>query len=291
MVEVIAGAGPDVIALWGMDWDLEGRAVAALADALETAGHPMPYHMALRPNRARPTGLDLNGNGRLHEPEDAQSYGSFTGENGLAVLSRHPIQSNEIEDYSQLLWADLPSAQLPWPGAPEGVSDVLRLSATSHALIPIETPEHGRLWLGTYAAQTPVFDGPEDRNGRRNADENRFWSLLLDGALSRPAPRGLVIAGHANLDPVSGEGQRDVMREVLADPRLSDPAPQGAGGRKTVDWKRDDLPPLRLSYVLPDRDWRIIDSAVVWPSEDGEALATVEAASRHRLVWVDLIRR
>ena len=39
----------------------------------------------------------------------------------------------------------------------------------------------GRLTILAFAATAPVFDGPEDRNGLRNAAEIGLWPLLLDG--------------------------------------------------------------------------------------------------------------
>ena len=62
-----------------------------------------------------------------------------------------------------------------------------------------------------------------------------------------------------------------------------DPLP----GQETVEW---DFARMRVDYLLPSSDWEVLDSGVVWP-EGGAALDRVEAASRHRLVWVDLALR
>ncbi len=257
----------------------------------KTAGLDLPHRFAGKPNRGVPTGLDIDGNGRLGDPEDSQSYGPFTGPDSLAVLSRWPLSRDEVVDFTPMLWRDLPGALLPWPGQPEGLGDVLRLSSTAHWLLPIDTGTNGRLWLGTFAATSPVFDGPEDRNGRRNHDEIRFWTLLLDGKLSVPPPDGLIIAGHANLDPDRGEGRREAIRELLSHPDLQDPRPEGAAGPLTVDWRREDLERMRVSYVLPSQDWHVVDAGVVWPEPGTPEAETVDAASRHHLVWVDVARK
>ena len=291
VVEVIRTVAPDILVLRSIDWDLEGLALSALAGQLTEAGLDLPHRFARQPNRGIPTGFDIDGNGRTGDPEDAQSYGLFTGQDGLAVLSRWPIAAEEVLDFTPMLWRDLPGALLPWPGQPDGLADVLRLSATAHWLLPIDTAENGRLWLGTFAATSPVFDGPEDRNGRRNHDELRFWDLLLDGALELPPPAGLVIAGHANLDPDRGEGRREAIRALLTHPKLQDPSPQGAAGTLTVDWRRDDLENMRVSYVLPSRDWEVLDAGVVWPEPGTPEAETADTASRHRLVWIDVVRR
>ncbi len=62
--EVIAAAAPDVILLTGIHWDHDGLALAAFAQVLGQAGHPMPHNFAARPNSGMPTGLDLDGDGR-----------------------------------------------------------------------------------------------------------------------------------------------------------------------------------------------------------------------------------
>ncbi len=289
-LEVITSQSPDILVVWGIDWDLDGLGIGALTDALRDRGLDYPHVFAAKPNRGTPTGFDLDGNGTVGDAEDAQSYGEFTGQNSLAVLSRWPIETTSIRDYTAMLWRDLPGALLPWPGQPEGVEDILRLSSTAHWLVPIDIPDHGRAWIGTFSANTPVFDGDEDRNGRRNHDELMFWTHLLNGALDAPAPSGLVLAGHANLDPERGDGRREAIRTLLSHPTLQDPKPTGSAGKLTVDWKREDLENMRLSYVLPSTEWRVSGSGVFWPDPEHETFEIVETASRHRLVWVDLQR-
>ena len=47
---------------------------------------------------------------------------------------------------------------------------------------------------------------------------------------------------------------------------------------------------MRIDYVLPSVDLELVGGGVFWPSpeEDPEGHALAEAASDHRLVWVDL---
>ncbi len=286
---VIAAAAPDVIALASIDWDHEGHALSALQTALAEAGHAMPYHFAAQPNRGIRTGLDLNGNGQTHDAEDAHGFAAFTGQHGLAVLSRWPIDAARVRNDSALLWADLPDASLPYPDQPEALARTLRLSTTAHWLVPMRTPGDQQLWLGTYYATTPVFDGPEDRNGRRNRDETAYWLRLLEGGLPPQAPEGLVIAGHANLDAKRGDGDGATMEALLAHPRMKDP--DAHSGQATVDWRRDDLENMRVSYVLPDTSWRIINAGIVTPDAGLASADVIDRASRHRLVWVDLVAR
>lgn len=296
VIAVIARAAPDILVLQGFDWDHDGAALAALADQLARAGQDYPHRFAARPNSGLATGLDMDGDGRGGTAADSQGYGSFTGQGGLALLSRHPIAVTEVRQFSGLLWRDLPGALLPsHPGGTPFPSAaalaVQRLSSTGHWVVPIDLPGGARLTLLTYQAGPPVFDGPEDRNGRRNHDETRFWQLYLDGAFGPPPAGRFVLAGGANLDPARGEGRRMAIRALLDDPRLQDPRPRSPGAgqhpQDTVDWP--GIGRMRVDYVLPSADWSVSGSGVLWPAPGEPDHETVRAASRHRLVWVDLL--
>ena len=303
VVEVIAFAAPDVLVLNGIDWDMGGHALAALADRLHEAGVDYPHRFAALPNAGLESGLDLDGNGRLGEARDAQGYGAFTGAGGMAVLSRLPL--GEVRDFSAFLWADLPGAippeidGAPFPSAEAAAAR--RLSSVAHWDVPVMTGG-GPVHLLAFSATTPVFDGPEDLNGRRNHDEIAFWQRLLDGDLPFDPPEGhVVIVGNANLDPVDGEGRKEAIRALIDDPRFTDPRPASPGGAAaatpgqggdpaldSADW--DDPVPgnLRVDYVLPEASLPVTDAGVVWPAPEDEFAETVATASRHRLVWVDL---
>jgi hypothetical protein len=173
--------------------------------------------------------------------------------------------------------------------------------------VPVILPDGGRLHLLAYHATPPVFDGPEDRNGLRNRDETRFWGVYLDGVLAHAPPDApVVVMGNANLDPAGGDGISDAMATFLTHPRLQDPRPTSAGATTggfrapaiaaadTVAWDAENEPGnLRVSYVLPDARLAVRDHGVVWPApgELADALLGMDgrAASRHRLVWVDVV--
>ena len=304
VLTVIVTAQPDILALQGFDYDLEHHALSAFQNALADRGHAMPYAFSTVPNAGLATGLDMDGNGRTNEARDAQGYGRFTGQGGMAVLSRYPI--SEVHDFTGFLWKDLPGAIPPSEnGAPFPSPQAFaaqRLSSVAHWDVAVNLPDNKVLHLLTFHATTPVFDGEEDRNGRRNHDEIAFWQRYLDNALPVTAPNGpVVIAGDANLDPEDGDGRQAAIRRLLRDPRLQDPMPRrlvaeeavdathsGDPALDTVDWP-DPVPgDLRVSYVLPAAELEVTDAGVLWPA-NGEPLHTVvTTASRHRLVWVDL---
>lgn len=271
---LIAEAAPDVILLGGVDYDYDGAALSALAAEIAKAGHPLPHQFALRPNAGLQTGADFDGDGRRGEPEDAQGYGWFSGSRGLAILSRHPIARDAVQDFSGLLWRDQPGAEIS--DLPDWQSQ--RLSSVAHWTVPVVLPEGGRVTLLAFGAGPPVFDGPEDRNGRRNAAELLFWRHYLDGAFGPAASAPFVLLGTGNLDPLRGEGRRAAITALLDDPRLVDPWPEHPA---TARFGSPGPGDLRVDYILPSADWQVAARGMLWP----------ERAGRHALLWVDLQRK
>lgn len=172
VVSGIAALNADILLLTGIDYDAGGMTLAVLADALARAGTPYLFQAALRPNSGTATGFDLNRNGRLGEPRDAMAYGRYVGEGGMAVLSCLPIDTGAIRDFSSFLWADLPRNLSP--DTDPALRRVQRLSSGGHYEIPLMLANGGSLRLLAYYAGPPSFDGPDDRNGRRNHDETAF---------------------------------------------------------------------------------------------------------------------
>ncbi len=299
----VAEAAPDILVLQDVDWDAGGATLDALADRIAEGGGPdYPYCFARRPNSGVPTQFDLDGDGYRGGPRDRQGYGAFTGAGGMAILSRYPIDAAHATDLSGLLWRDLPGA-IPPPGMAAAVADIQRLSSVGHWIVPVETPG-GPLTLLTWHGTPPVFDGPEDRNGRRNRDETALWLRLLDGALAPAPPEPpFLLAGLANLDPADGEGRRDALASLLADPRLQDPRPASAGAAAAADPGQTGDPALdtadfgdrtgnlRLDYLLPSADLAVSGSGVLWPAPESPPAARLGPAEdwpAHRLVWIDL---
>jgi hypothetical protein len=293
VVQTITALNADVVVLTDMDFDHGRVALSALADLLANAGTPYPHRFTSRPNTGHATGLDMDGDGRLGGPGDAQGFGFFAGKGGVAVLSRLPIDAANFRDFSDFLWVDLPGNTLGDSMA-NPARAAQRLSTTVHWNLPITLPNGTPLSLLIYRATPPVFDGPEDRNGRRNHDETAFWTQLLNGALPYAPPNPpFIILGDANLDPIDGDGRRAAINTLLADPRIQDPGQQGTFGRTDTrgDATRDtalyDFGGLRVDYVLPSADLQLTNAGVDWPLT-GDLAASHTAASRHRPVWVDI---
>jgi 3-phytase/alkaline phosphatase D len=167
------------------------------------------------------SGLDLDGNGKTGDPQDAWGYGSFPGQYGMLFLSRFPIRLEATRTFQHFPWSALPSAQRPLnpDGSsfyPDDIWKQLRLSSKSHWDLMIDVNGHDLHFL-VHHPTPPVFDGPENRNGKRNFDENCFWigyvsrgdnDYIVDdkgrtGGLDQGAL--FVIAGDLNADPLDGD--------------------------------------------------------------------------------------
>ena len=219
-LRVVAAANADVLVLADVDYDLDGVALAALAERMGD----YPQRFAARPNRGVPSGRDLNGDGRVGGPGDAEGYGEFAGQGGMAVMSRLPILVEEVQDFSNFAWVDLPGHLSVGDGR-----DPHRLSTTVHWDVPVTLPGGAALHLLIWHATAPVFDGPEDRNGRRNHDETRFWQVYLEGGLTVVPPSEFIIMGTANADPFDGERQPEAIRSLLGHPLVQDTRPASDG--------------------------------------------------------------
>lgn len=326
VAEIVLRVRPDILLINELDHDPEGRALGAfrqlLADGVAGLDGIAYAAWAGPQNVGEPSDRDLDGDGRTAGPGDAWGYGRFPGQYAMAVLSRLPFDPGAVRSWRLLRWAEMPDARRPLnPDGtafhPDATWEAMRLSSKAHWAVPIPLPDGRVLTLLAAHPTPPVFDGPEDRNGRRNADEIRLLVEILDDApwLTDDAGRGgglaatapVVVAGDLNADPADGEGDSAQIRALLQHPRLQDPLPRSPGaaagtlpGRgdralHTADWPGAPGGPLRLrvDYVLPSRDLRVLDTGVFWPAP-GQPLARLTAggwraaSSDHRLVWVDL---
>jgi len=294
---VLAEAQADIVVLTGTDVDAGNETLAALQARFGYANG-----FSRMGNAGLATGIDMDGDGLRNTPRDTQGYGEFTGDGGIVVLSRETLDLVLVRDFSGLLWRDFPDNLLEPGTLPEGVADIQRLSSTAHWLL-----RAGPLTLMVYAAAPPVFDGPEDRNGRRNHDETALWLRLLEGAFGAPPVGPVVLIGKTNTDLVDGDGRPEALAALIAHPRLQDPEPRSEGAVLAADPEHrgdpaldtadfdgpgpgpsDPMAPtpgnLRVDYILPSTVLEVLDAGVIWPAEGTAA----QIASRHGLVWVDL---
>ncbi len=287
-LQKISDLRPDVLALQNVDYDHNHVALRLIQERLEEFGHNMPYRFALAPNSGVDTGFDVDRDGKIDTARDRQGYGLFAGQGGIALLSAHPILSEDAVNYSDLLWRDLPDAALPSGYFSEAELSVFWLHSVAAWRVPIKTPD-GVLQVLTTQTAPPVFDGPENRNGLRNADQIKFLRSQL------PDAGAFVVIGGLNNDPYDGEGLKSELHLLLADPRLQDPKPKAASHfvndpthrgppeQDTVDWARN-IGSLRVDYVLPSSSLGVAAAAVERQQPTGE----VADLPAHKPVWVDI---
>jgi endonuclease/exonuclease/phosphatase family metal-dependent hydrolase len=329
---VIQKIRPDVILLNEFDYDEQGRAAELFQKNYLAVGQygqsaiEYPHRFLAPVNTGVPSGMDLNRDGKIggegrSRGDDAFGYGLHPGQYGMLVLSKYPIDKKSARTFQQLLWKNMPNAMLPvLPESGEAwYSDAVlkrfRLSSKSHWDVPIKTPS-GVVHLLASHPTPPVFDGKEDRNGKRNHDEIRLWKEYLDAEKSDwlcddqgrcgglKADARFLIAGDLNADPADGDSVNGAINQLLNHPRVNaNSAPQALGGAelaKTYGIARKgdtrthtgDFGPrtgtMRLDYVLPSNNLNIHDSGIFWP-EKNSADAVFSNASDHRLVWADVV--
>lgn len=271
-------------------------------------------------NTGVPSGLDLNNNGKTDDPEDAFGYGKYPGQYGMALFSQYPLDVAKARTFQLLLWQDVPGHLIPdgQNGRPAYYTPTqvakLRLSSKSHWDVPVQLP--GMTVHALCAHPTPpVFDGPEDRNGRRNHDELRLWvDYLTGGAAAKwikddagqvgglPTDAPFVLLGDLNAEPVRGDlvENRRPIDLLIKHARVHDPRPKSLGAEEAPGQLLMNYKPFRthdfgrLDYVLPSHGQPVRATGVFWPQtrEPGRAwIDEPHPASDHRLVWLDLVKK
>ncbi|MEM7778546.1 MAG: endonuclease/exonuclease/phosphatase family protein [Pseudomonadota bacterium] len=297
--QLIARSQADVVVLQGLDWDHGQAALSAFRQSVNGLGGQFDTQFTLVPNAGKPTSLDLDGDGYLRGAADAEGFGAFPGQGGMAVLSRWPVELEH--DFTDLVWSQMPDTAILAndPGFEER-----RLSSFGHWVLRVTPDDAKPFTVMAFHASPPVFDGPEDLNGRRNRDETLLWVHLLDGRLNAPPPKDrFAVAGVANADPFDGDARRDGIHALLRHKAIQDTRPRDDIGRHlavadggvntkhagdpamdTANWSDDGPGNLRVDYVLPSADWRVAGSGILWAEPDEDGIP----ALRHGLVWVDV---
>jgi hypothetical protein len=307
VAEVVQRVRPDVLLI--NEFDFDPAAVDLFRDNFlevsQSGAAPIayPYAFIAPSNTGIATGKDLNNNGVVVTTpgapgygDDAFGFGAFPGQFGMVVLSKYPIVSDQARTFQLFKWKDMPGNLIPTAFYSPDEVDILRLSSKSHWDIPILIGKKTVHFLVSHPTP-PVFDGPEDRNGRRNFDEIRFWAdyitpgkadYIYDDAGNRGGLKPgelFVIAGDQNSDPLDGDSMPGSIQQLIEHPLVNTSVTpesagaieaaalqQGANATHRSDARFDtadfaDTAPgnLRADYVLPRKTLRLVGAGVFWP--------------------------
>ncbi len=334
---VIRALDPDILLLNEIG---EGDADDFVARFVARPDRP-EYHVFQAPsNTGVHSGFDLDNDGTVtDEPgsrqygADCWGYGEFPGQYAMALLVRDGLEiiPEDVRTFRDFPWKDMPGALLPPRIEEEGGAVVdrawysdeelaeLPLSSKSHWDVPVRLPGGAVLHLLCSHPTPPVFDGPEDRNGRRNHDEIRFWHEYLEnaqwivddrgrtGGLPRRAP--FVILGDLNADPDEGDALADpVGTWLLNHPWVNETIIPSSD--VPVRTRRGPLDPddtamfgLRVDYVLPYDRLNVVGGGVLRghadlprPRRDApepplapDDPTWTDFPSDHFPVWIDIV--
>lgn len=329
IAKIIQRVRPDVILLNEFDYDKSGEGVQLFQEHFLGKAHddlkPINYpHTFIRPvNTGVDSGLDMDHDGVKKTGADAYGYGKFPGQYGMAVLSKYPLLEKQARTFQNFLWKDMPDALVPIDpesGKPyfhPPVMEVFRLSSKSHWDVPVSIDGAVVHFLVAHPTP-PTFDGPEDRNGKRNHDEIRMLADYVGGKAEylyddNGKHGGLadgehfVIAGDLNADPVDGASHDGAAAQLLDHPAINAAVPpKSSGGTKfaalqgrknseqkgdpandTSDFTDRTVGNLRVDYCLPSKTLEVKSQAVFWPEPDDPEADWVKATD-HRMVYIDV---
>lgn len=308
--ETIQRINPDIILVNEFDYDEAHKAADLFRKNYLEVGHngaapiSFPYMWTGPVNTGLPSGFDLDNDGEIKPGADAWGFGLFPGQYGFVVYSKYPIKTDQVRTFQKFLWKDMPDAALP--ENPDGTpwyndEEIAKfpLSSKTHADIPVDVNGTTVHVLAAHPTP-PAFDGPEQRNQKRNHDEIRIWADYISGAGTYlyddngktgtlPEDANFVILGDYNADPVDGSSYEAAITQLLNNPRVLDPQPTSEGGPQesslqggvnadhqgdprydTGDFNDGRTGNLRVDYVLPNKGTVVEEARVFWPTREDE---------------------
>lgn len=251
---------------------------------------------------------------------DCFGFGTYPGQYAMALLvdERLVIDAEHVRTFQLFPWDYMPGAFMP-AGAdgkdwyPAAVKEKVRLSSKSMWDVPVTLPNGAQLHVLCSHPTPPAFDGPEQRNRRRNHDEIRLLRDYIDNQPYLVDDKGLeggmimrkegpqldvtipfVILGDLNADPKDGDGFKSPITNLLFKSRhvnsavtpKSDVKVEGLDPWDTAGFR------LRVDYVLPGKSVKVLNSGV-WREAPvvGAAPGSGKAPafpSDHYPVWMEL---
>lgn len=325
IAEIIQRVRPDILLLNEFDYTSnDSKGILAFKQNYlvksQAGNQPIdyPYYYTAPVNTGVDSGHDLDKDGVASGAKgDAFGFGYYPGQYGMAILSKYPIDMSAVRTFQLFKWNDMPDNKLvsildetgePW--YTDAAMRDLRLSSKSHWDVPINV--EGK-WVHVLASHPtpPVFDGPEDRNGKRNHDEVRFWVDYLssnqssayiyddNGVKGGIKGKRFVVMGDLNTSMTEGDAHKKAIVDLITHSKINaNFVPRSAGAKEhtpdntlaathTAGWR------MRADYVLPSKlGIKVKDGGVFWPTQQDSLYRLIETRNRssdHRLVWLDIV--
>lgn len=275
----IQRSGADVVLLTGIDAD--ESAVRTFNDEYlkqaqaDGRASDYPYRYVGPTNKGVPSGADLDEDKIIGGPADAWGYGQFPGQGSMVLLSKHPIDRDNIQTITDQRWAELPGSRISEAGLGATVAEAMPLMESGLWDIPLTVAGQQIRVIAVQANQDPE----ETRYAApRHSDQ---LTAIGDWLAAEPYIRDDADAAPARSVAyvVLGELGRGVEHNAEVDALLEKigVAEQGVHDQS--------------NYILADSDLEITrHGRIATPSVDGavpESDGTVSGAAAD-LLWSDL---
>ncbi|MCF3098365.1 endonuclease/exonuclease/phosphatase family protein [Aeromonas australiensis] len=258
VAEIIQRTRPDVFLLNEFDNDGKGESTADLkafndnylahAQHAEVTAISYPVLQNLATNTGLMSGYDLNLDGKVNSgPDDAWGFGNYHGQYAMAVMSKYPIDTQQIRTFQKFKWKDMPGEQNPiiddcnnpkvkipasrqcgdaWYD--DAAWQQFPLSSKNHADVPVRVKtDKGEEVIHFLISHPtpPIFGNAARHNVKHNRAEVAFWNDYVKGLGYMTDDKGtkgglaknakFVIAGDLNADPLTGDGDLTAIQALL----------------------------------------------------------------------------
>lgn len=329
MAEILARFRPDILSVNELQFDIEnvpeeglpgapagtqpgdscqGRNARRLADRLHELQPDLVYDYAVvaMGNSGVPFETDHEVAEEFHVRPD-----EYLGRYSLGLLSRYPILHDQIRVLSDLAWHDLPGNRIDRIREELGIEVPEGYWLFEKAIVVVPIDVNGIVFH--VVLLHPMTSGFSPMNPHRNHDELRALTLWLNGELSAPgweplpADARFVLVGDFNVDPDDGASDPEALPQVLASPRVVAHFPEGEGGTKgqnprrnsflsgcgredgQMPWNPGNKMQMQLDYMLPSTTVGApAASGLFFPPIGSADFELACRASDHRFMWEDL---
>ncbi len=170
--------------------------------------YPYTYNFATNTGK-QITGMDLDKDGKVGSPDDAIGFGQYHGQYAFTVLSRYPLDTDNMRTFQNFKWKDI-RATNPVIADKESCNAArdkkdngpiynyclknignawyteeewnnLPLSSKNHVDLPVKLPNNKTVHFLVSHPAPPISDNPIKHNTLRNADEVKFWVDYISG--------------------------------------------------------------------------------------------------------------